>query len=105
MFSAFFFVSSRRRQTRWALVTGVQTCALPILNKDYVFKKKAPNSVKGLPVLYLLPGLVPTDGDIGIEIEVEGNKFQKQTVPSPWKYTKDGSLRGDRKSTRLNSSH
>src|SRR3546814_15746746 len=26
-----FFFSSRRRQTRCALVTGVQTCALPIL--------------------------------------------------------------------------
>src|SRR3546814_15955477 len=30
MFSVFFF-SSRRRHTRCALVTGVQTCALPIL--------------------------------------------------------------------------
>src|SRR3546814_18944351 len=29
MFSCFFF-SSRRRHTRCALVTGVQTCALPI---------------------------------------------------------------------------
>src|SRR3546814_8093008 len=29
MFSVFFF-SSRRRHTRCALVTGVQTCALPI---------------------------------------------------------------------------
>src|SRR3546814_15117433 len=28
----FFFVSSRRRHTRCALVTGVQTCALPIYN-------------------------------------------------------------------------
>src|SRR3546814_8210779 len=28
----FFFFSSRRRHTRCALVTGVQTCALPILN-------------------------------------------------------------------------
>src|SRR3546814_5603893 len=27
---AFFFFSSRRRHTRCALVTGVQTCALPI---------------------------------------------------------------------------
>src|SRR3546814_12415856 len=27
----YFFVSSRRRHTRCALVTGVQTCALPIL--------------------------------------------------------------------------
>src|SRR3546814_5565552 len=28
-----FFFSSRRRHTRCALVTGVQTCALPILRK------------------------------------------------------------------------
>src|SRR3546814_3811869 len=28
----FFFFSSRRRHTRCALVTGVQTCALPIFN-------------------------------------------------------------------------
>src|SRR3546814_3902993 len=36
-----FFFSSRRRHTRCALVTGVQTCALPIstrthLGRDYV---------------------------------------------------------------------
>src|SRR3546814_5587316 len=30
--SLFFFFSSRRRHTRCALVTGVQTCALPIWN-------------------------------------------------------------------------
>src|SRR3546814_1789037 len=30
MWLAFFFFSSRRRHTRCALVTGVQTCALPI---------------------------------------------------------------------------
>src|SRR3546814_16731530 len=29
-----FFFSSRRRHTRCALVTGVQTCALPIWGKD-----------------------------------------------------------------------
>src|SRR3546814_5774793 len=29
----FFFFSSRRRHTRCALVTGVQTCALPISNR------------------------------------------------------------------------
>src|SRR3546814_3829112 len=29
-FYLFFFFSSRRRHTRCALVTGVQTCALPI---------------------------------------------------------------------------
>src|SRR3546814_19194903 len=31
MVCLFFFFSSRRRHTRCALVTGVQTCALPIL--------------------------------------------------------------------------
>src|SRR3546814_2944989 len=30
----FFFFSSRRRHTRCALVTGVQTCALPISEED-----------------------------------------------------------------------
>src|SRR3546814_2815754 len=30
MIVCFFFFSSRRRHTRCALVTGVQTCALPI---------------------------------------------------------------------------
>src|SRR5213076_1239343 len=28
-----FFFSSRRRHTRWLVVTGVQTCALPILSQ------------------------------------------------------------------------
>src|SRR3546814_2392876 len=30
VFFCYFFFSSRRRHTRCALVTGVQTCALPI---------------------------------------------------------------------------
>src|SRR3546814_2966722 len=32
----FFFFSSRRRHTRCALVTGVQTCALPISNIETI---------------------------------------------------------------------
>src|SRR3546814_13447779 len=32
--STFFFFSSRRRHTRCALVTGVQTCALPICSRS-----------------------------------------------------------------------
>src|SRR3546814_3680103 len=31
----FFFFSSRRRHTRCALVTGVQTCALPISSESW----------------------------------------------------------------------
>src|SRR3546814_3893286 len=34
----FFFFSSRRRHTRCALVTGVQTCALPIWTTDHDFR-------------------------------------------------------------------
>src|SRR3546814_10202206 len=34
LFYFFFFFSSRRRHTRCALVTGVQTCALPIYVDD-----------------------------------------------------------------------
>lgn len=33
-------------------------------------------------------------GEVGLEIEVEGNQFKKQRIPQPWKYTHDGSLRG-----------
>src|SRR3546814_6077892 len=33
-FLSVFFFSSRRRHTRCALVTGVQTCALPIARRD-----------------------------------------------------------------------
>src|SRR3546814_3823328 len=34
LFIVHFFFSSRRRHTRCALVTGVQTCALPISSPD-----------------------------------------------------------------------
>src|SRR3546814_799235 len=34
----FFFFSSRRRHTRCALVTGVQTCALPIYMLESVYR-------------------------------------------------------------------
>src|SRR3546814_4091037 len=34
--SSVFFFSSRRRHTRCALVTGVQTCALPILPHEII---------------------------------------------------------------------
>src|SRR3546814_7522680 len=34
-----FFFSSRRRHTRCALVTGVQTCALPILSGQDALKE------------------------------------------------------------------
>ena len=50
----FFFFSSRRRHTRCADVTGVQTCALPILvdssNGGYEFPAEAHNNSLNLVV-------------------------------------------------------
>src|SRR3546814_4733827 len=47
----FFFFSSRRRHTRCALVTGVQTCALPILGKVKVISCASPGYLErhGVP--------------------------------------------------------
>jgi len=42
-------------------------------------------------------GTRTVDGDVGIEVEVEGNKFPKEDapqIPKVWRYTHDGSLRG-----------
>src|SRR3546814_8062033 len=44
-----FFFSSRRRHTRCALVTGVQTCALPILQAiNYFVAQKYIEAFKAL---------------------------------------------------------
>src|SRR3546814_1425824 len=40
-----FFFSSRRRHTRCALVTGVQTCALPIYRLDGQGRVVAPGMI------------------------------------------------------------
>src|SRR3546814_3594610 len=84
-FLLFFFFSSRRRHTRCALVTGVQTCALPI----YLgLPCSAPSggcpnsiclSVLSMPRMGSLPG-----GRSHLQLSAEAR---------------------DRKSTRLNSSH
>src|SRR3546814_17808043 len=49
-----FFFSSRRRHTRCALVTGVQTCALPIC------EQAAP-----------VAGMVPAFAQIDMEVEID----------------------------------
>src|SRR3546814_12627398 len=55
-FSWYFFLSSRRRHTRCALVTGVQTCALPIClwrhGVDRLFIE--PEKVVGFHIPFLL---------------------------------------------------
>src|SRR3546814_4955971 len=42
-----FFFSSRRRHTRYALVTGVQTCALPIYFSNQSLRDRIPTELGG----------------------------------------------------------
>src|SRR3546814_16344540 len=53
----FFFFSSRRRHTRCALVTGVQTCALPISRRGA--DALIPFLDKGLVVEFLVRRIAP----------------------------------------------
>src|SRR3546814_4071935 len=57
-----FFVSSRRRHTRCALVTGVQTCALPISDSTSNQMRRAAAAFEELRVaigMKLLPVVTP----------------------------------------------
>src|SRR3546814_6531992 len=95
----FFFVfSSRRRHTRCALVTGVQTCALPISLRPSLGPNSwsrpgpscRPRSVCRRFVGSRFPGRFPA-GFLGSFL-LRCRLFRCR-------------LFGDRKSTRLNSSH
>src|SRR3546814_3032500 len=56
-----FFFSSRRRHTRCALVTGVQTCALPISIRSYWCDDTSLAEASFEEVARRLPTLVPAD--------------------------------------------
>ncbi len=69
------------------------------------FIPKRPNRSMTYPLFHLNRGLKEQTGDIGIEVEVEGNRFPKheyeghsavdpEKIPKVWVYHKDGSLRG-----------
>src|SRR3546814_5153916 len=58
LFFFFVFFSSRRRHTRCALVTGVQTCALPIYRGDVEFRAVAVATAFCLWGRYLLYGRI-----------------------------------------------
>src|SRR3546814_5794788 len=61
-----FFFSSRRRHTRCALVTGVQTCALPISKSGAQISFRQIHEPSGKPVKYekVVPGIGPVDPDV-----------------------------------------
>src|SRR3546814_2248635 len=59
----FFFFSSRRRHTRCALVTGVQTCALPIYRDKHGVSLAFGVDVLGDDDHVILPSIRPVDGE------------------------------------------
>src|SRR3546814_2286160 len=54
----FFFFSSRRRHTRCALVTGVQTCALPIYYRERAVPRETAERPVRFPDLPSKPDLM-----------------------------------------------
>src|SRR3546814_6877507 len=105
--SCVFVFSSRRRHTRCALVTGVQTCALPI-------------SAAAMGLALAVLGVLSRDTVYGTGYAVAGGLLSGEsegpaafglaklaaTVVSYWAGIPGGIFTpADRKSTRLNSSH
>src|SRR3546814_5063850 len=93
----FFFFSSRRRHTRCALVTGVQTCALPILNRSGLLRSARndefglsphPHALVGrkvelfafLDVERLVPGVEVADRQRAIIARSEERRVGKECV-------------------------
>src|SRR3546814_2915047 len=89
----FVFFSSRRRHTRCALVTGVQTCALPIYTAFAPFQV-----IDG--ITYIKKAAIQSLSiGTGQLIDQAVNKVTVVETASAVQVSKD------RKSTRLNSSH
>src|SRR3546814_8498316 len=120
-----FFFSSRRRHTRCALVTGVQTCALPILRLGYE-SMVTPGTVYDYHVASgtlttLKVQEIPSGYDAAhyaterLTIAARDGTEVPVSIVYPKGFPRDGSrplflyaygaYGIDRKSTRLNSSH
>src|SRR3546814_5370519 len=106
----FFFLSSRRRHTRCALVTGVQTCALPICEPRRpvtTIASSVTSSAAGAWLSCAAAGaahasasaLVAQPSDKVITLPEDFTRLDALNImPLPLSLP-------DRKSTRLNSSH
>src|SRR3546814_8558521 len=108
----FFFFSSRRRHTRCALVTGVQTCALPICGNNQTFKPAPAGTELKQPELieesriFLRCHIVQqhaeqTSGPVKI---APPDRMPRVRSDAGIKHLTNFGLLLDRKSTRLNSS-
>src|SRR3546814_5732845 len=92
------FFSSRRRHTRCALVTGVQTCALPISGRNEAQVMHALES-------YNAAVHVGTADGATAEAAREGTSVYGRTREAAGYDFAERAGKLDRKSTRLNSSH
>src|SRR3546814_3940177 len=113
------FCTSRRRHTRCTLVTGVQTCALPIsqelrIHDRIIHARRALDGVIWFDFDELCEG--PRGAADYIEIGRTHHTVLISRVPQLNAFREDAARRfvslvdefydrGDRKSTRLNSSH
>src|SRR3546814_5444156 len=97
-----FFFSSRRRHTRCALVTGVQTCALPIFASSMTPQATSLGQALAAGEIVVGAGLSAADG-AAVELTVSPTEGREEwTISGTIADMVDGA---DRKSTRLNSSH
>src|SRR3546814_9680715 len=97
-----FFFSSRRRHTRCALVTGVQTCALPI----YVGGCHRRAEIEARAFAEISDFFVACFGLARQAVMVLVGRPDQREIAFIGDREKDASVgQLDRKSTRLNSSH
>src|SRR3546814_10680219 len=83
-----FVFESRRRHTRCALVTGVQTCARPICDS---FAEAVRNEIKeadGVTITNLMPG--PTETEFFDRAEMLDTKVGADEKDDPAKVARDG---------------
>src|SRR3546814_9985599 len=113
------FFSSRRRPTICALVTGVQTCALPISRDRRLHVRARPEEIIVLRAVVGIPELAGVDKIADVEHEavedavaaeavvefVDREHLPHAEIMQTIELCIDLVLVADRKSTRLNSSH
>src|SRR3546814_7472371 len=131
LFVLFFFFSSRRRHTRCALVTGVQTCALPIFRsirqsarvsgQDIPGRRGGSDTMKTILLLAAAigamsaaPAMAQTPTQRGPDARIrevnytDGKVIQIRSAfrtATQIEFAHGEVIKLDRKSTRLNSSH
>src|SRR3546814_5230707 len=112
-----FFFSSRRRHTRCALVTGVQTCALPIsrqCNADFEWRGQRAEiearfecfaELFGERVAAAAGGMEALVWNLLVAIEEGMTLERRREAHREIELAPRRPAARDRKSTRLNSSH